>query len=947
MKNLLLRIGCFIIFLLSISKAFALPVDGVVTAGSAAISQTTPQSLLIQQGTDRAIIDWQQFNIAQGERVTIQQPGAESVLLNQVTGSDPSSIFGQLNANGRVFLSNPNGVFFSPTARVDVGSLLATTFQISNGDFMSGNFQFARTQTPSAVVNHGQIKVMDNGFVVLLGSGVSNDGHILANLGTVWLASGERASIDFSGDGLMKYQVDGNLLSSVTTLDGKTLSSAVSNSGLIQANGGQVVLSARSSASVFSSVINQSGVVEAKSLVNRGGIIRLEGGAPVANLGLIGKDHHLGEVTDASGIVIHSGRLDISAQGDGASAGEVTLSGQKVLVSGAIDAKGGGSNVLVASSDLTVMTGTIDSSGIGNSNGGTAVLWSDHDTIFNGSLLARGGLNGKGGDAEVSGYGRLSFNGHVDLAGSVENGTLLLDPREIHIVANNTVANDAEILDGTILSTDGGAADIFTINANAIPTTGNIIFEATDLISVEAPFSHASGSLTFGNSSLTNLTVDISARIENLFGTVTIIAPKGIRFLTGGQIRSDSLSLDARPNGAITTVNSNFTDIFSVTLDLAAGTGIGSSGNPLSVSISTLSGARSDTGDININIYGFCDLKNSDRRSSHDYNVINESVITTGAGNITISALAGPLVIQGSATSFTTGTGVVTLNGYDSSDAANLVKLNTFISPSDIVIRDNPAPNSDLLRGRTNSNQGGAPPPDLVVNGTILRDADSSLASPPPPRPNRVSADLCAPPPPPPPPQLLPPPPPPLPPPPPEDLPPLTKVSRPSKRPIPEIEPTIVSRISVGVPMNKPSVVARVEEDPKTDTPSDPPPCVPLEDVHFTRNGGMSVEKLDQAVLERHAKWLRDNPAAHVTIGGHADRHGNKDFNMVISGRRAESIQAYFISQGVHPSQLSLISYGVTDLACTKGRKCCPKNRRATFVCSMDRSISKQEVAKR
>jgi len=939
MKNQLLKISFLIISLFYITPAFALPVDGVVTAGSASINQTTSQSLLIQQGTDQAIINWQQFNIAQGEHVMIQQPGASSVLLNRVIGNDPSSIFGQLTANGKIFLSNPNGVYFSPSARVDVGSLLATTFQISNTDFMSGNLQFNRTQTPSAVINEGSIKVMDNGFVVLVGSGVLNEGQILANLGTVWLASGERASIDFSGDGLMKYQIVGNLLSSVSGLDGKPFSSAVNNTGLIQANGGQVILSARTTASVFSSVINQSGVIEAKSLVNRGGIIRLEGGAPVPNLGLVGKDYHLGSVTDVSGVVVHSGRLDVSGQGDGASGGEVTLVGQKVLISGAIDAEGSEAKVLVASSDLTVMTGNIDTSGIGNSNGGMAVLWSDRDTIFTGSLFSRGGPNGKGGDVEISGYERLSFNGHVDLEGTAGNGTLLLDPRSIRIVASGG-ANNIEILDGSILSTEGAGLD-WTISANSIPTTGNLSFQATDLIRVEANFSHSGGNIIFGDMSTPNLVVDIGAVVDNPFGDVRIVAPSGIHFSLGGRINSDNLSLDSSPSGRITTANGNLRDIFSVTLNLAAGEGIGAN-DPLNVSISTLSGATTVRGDIDIEMEGLCDLKSG---NDHDFNAIRGGAVfeATGGGNIRISALAGPLVILNGVTFNTTG--AVSLNGYNTSNQAD---LNRFLGATSI-----PGVNTVIIDDRFTTahsaqlltNPGGIVnvnlPADVVVNNNIFRDADNSLPAILPvglTRPAQIAPDVCVKvpflPPPPPPPSLPPPPQPPSPP----------KVSRPTKRPVPEISPTIVSKIRVEIPLNDPSVVANSHEP----LAPAPPPCVPLADIHFTRNGGISVEKTDEALLEQHAKWLRDNPSAHVVIGGHADRHGKKSWNMILSGRRAESIEAYFISQGVHPLQLSVIAYGDTDLACTKGPKCCPKNRRATFVCStMDSPISKQEVARK
>ncbi|MDP1171969.1 filamentous hemagglutinin N-terminal domain-containing protein, partial [Klebsiella pneumoniae] len=78
-------------------------------------------------GSSRAAIDWTSFDIGRNASVVFRQPDANSVALNRVTGGAPSQIFGRLSANGQVFLTNAAGVYFSPTAQVDVGALVATT----------------------------------------------------------------------------------------------------------------------------------------------------------------------------------------------------------------------------------------------------------------------------------------------------------------------------------------------------------------------------------------------------------------------------------------------------------------------------------------------------------------------------------------------------------------------------------------------------------------------------------------------------------------------------------------------------------------------------------------------------------------------------------------------------------------------------------------------------
>ena len=421
----------------------ALPAGGKVAAGSAGISKPKGQNLNINQFSDKAIINWKGFSINVNELVRFMQPSSKSIVLNRVTGLDPSSILGRLVANGRVFIINPNGILFGPNSMVNVAGLLATTLNIKDADFMAGKFTFAQdpAKNPSFVVNQGQIKVSDNGFVFLVAPGVSNEGLIIANLGKVVMGSGERLTIDFMGDGLITFAIEGKVLNQVTGPDGAPLSSAVANTGTIKADGGQVILSARASSEIFSSVVNNSGVIEARSLVNRGGVIRLEGSDSVPNTGEIGWQANLGKAQNADGRVLNTGTLNVSAAEAGAALGEVTLSGQMVGVSGAILARGAdgaqGGRVLITSRDKTILTqdGVIDTSGVGNSSAGNTVVWSDKDTVFRGTIIAKGGeTGGNGGQIEVSGHENLSFTGQVNaLAPLGTTGSLLLDPLNITV----------------------------------------------------------------------------------------------------------------------------------------------------------------------------------------------------------------------------------------------------------------------------------------------------------------------------------------------------------------------------------------------------------------------------------------------------------------------------------------------------------------------------------
>ncbi|MET0292156.1 MAG: filamentous hemagglutinin N-terminal domain-containing protein, partial [Steroidobacteraceae bacterium] len=240
----------------------ALPEGGRVVAGEATIQQSGA-SMSIRQSTDRTAIDWQKFDVGSGGHVDFVQPSSSSVALNRVIGSDASQIFGRITANGQVFLSNPNGVYFAPTASVNVGGLVATTHAISLDDFMAGRTKFDRQGSTASVVNEGELKAALGGYVALLAPEVRNQGVILANLGTVALAAGETFELQFGAN---------NTLASLR-VEPSTIRSLVDNRSAVLAPGGLIILSAQAVDRVQGGVVRNSGQIEATTLSARDGRI--------------------------------------------------------------------------------------------------------------------------------------------------------------------------------------------------------------------------------------------------------------------------------------------------------------------------------------------------------------------------------------------------------------------------------------------------------------------------------------------------------------------------------------------------------------------------------------------------------------------------------------------------------------------------------------------------
>src|SRR5579862_2063688 len=238
--------------------ALANPSGGSVTAGQATITSPGANGLVVKQTSQSAIINWQQFNIGKGQYVQFLQPSSSAVVLNRVTGGSASSILGSLTGNGQVFLVNPNGVFFGRSATLDVQGFLASTLNISDGNFLSGNYAFDQQGTAGAeIINQGKLRSHNGGYIILAGDYAENDGLITAQSGHVILASGAKTTLNLNGNQLVNFAVNTATLASFA---------GVENTGKLISDGGTVIMTADVANLLKSTVVNNTGLIEAHAI---------------------------------------------------------------------------------------------------------------------------------------------------------------------------------------------------------------------------------------------------------------------------------------------------------------------------------------------------------------------------------------------------------------------------------------------------------------------------------------------------------------------------------------------------------------------------------------------------------------------------------------------------------------------------------------------------------
>ena len=301
-----LTVMVFLAMALGGTAVQAMPSGADIRSGQGSISQDG-KNMTVQQNSQRMAIDWTKFDIAKDETVRYAQPDRNAISLNRVTGGQQSVIAGNLNANGNVVLVNPNGVVFTKNSSVDVGGLVASTARLNDEamkNFSNGKDSLDLSldkDSTASVINEGQIKAQ-GGLVALHAANVENKGTITNEGGTLAMAATKNLTLSAADDDKLNFTVDGELAKSQAL-----------NSGSLKAAGGYVVMTAKSAGDVLSTVVNNTGTIEAKTLrKNEKGQILLDGGD--------------------NGQVEVSGTLDASGTEEGQSAGNIKVIGEKTIV---------------------------------------------------------------------------------------------------------------------------------------------------------------------------------------------------------------------------------------------------------------------------------------------------------------------------------------------------------------------------------------------------------------------------------------------------------------------------------------------------------------------------------------------------------------------------------------------------------------------------------------
>ena len=591
---------------------FALPSDFQLISGEAELSRSSKDSIDICV-SDSSILHWNEFSIQENERVSFIQPSSTSCVLNRVVGENPSNILGFLESNGKVLLLNSRGIFFGEKARIDVGSLVASTLDIQDTFFDNREWHFAG-QSEMGIKNLGQIHAAE-GDLIFLSNQIENRGGLYAANGTVALGATQDLSL--------------------SPFDSK-----------------QIFIRASARNGAF---IDHSGVIHAVKVE----FIHGDGLYPDhPAFDHSGSTHALGTFEREGEISLFIPRGDVliqgimSAQNGDGSGGQIHLFGERI---------GLFKNAL------------LDVSGATSGNGGKVLLLSDLQTSFYGQILAQGGeLKGDGGFVEISSHRLLVPEGKVDTsAQNGKTGTLLLDPTDV------TISNGANAGISTFPSPNNYifSGPTATISTVSVPTLQSFLATNSVVINTNNGFGGAgditvSNTITWAapNNSLTliaNQDILIDAPISASGTGANIILNAGRNI----QVRANVQNTAVAPGGTITLI-ANTGDI-NLTAPLAGGTYVGTNfGNTLvratlgNVSISggtvansgAIIGSTNSTpaivsGDISVEAgqsitltggtgtFSFANISRSPHFSPTATNTVTGNIVVTAGRNI--SAFAG------------------------------------------------------------------------------------------------------------------------------------------------------------------------------------------------------------------------------------------------------------------------------------------------------------------
>ena len=381
-------------------------------------------TVTVEQTADRAILNWETFNI--GRQTTLQfDQQSNWAVLNRVNdpSARPSQIQGHIMADGRVLVANRKGVVFSGSSQVNLRNVVAAAASISDSQFRERGLYFdANGSQPSFTDAAGAVRVEQGallqtanpasstaagGYVLLLGSEVENAGQIVTPKGQATLAAGDSFYIrrGVGTDGNLRSTTRGNEVA--TSLAADSAAGRVVNQGLIQAATGDITLTGRQ--------VRQEGVALSSSSTDVRGTI-----------------HLLNSASDARGSVVLGEGSTTAVLVDASGAG--ALDSQRDAAQQALDGTTPTNNVIGRFDNLSRVADRSEQSRVEIISGGSV--------DFQGGSLTLA----SGGQVAVSAAGRslLRDGAQVDVAGAV-GVKVAMESNNIQINVQGNEQRDAPV----------------------------------------------------------------------------------------------------------------------------------------------------------------------------------------------------------------------------------------------------------------------------------------------------------------------------------------------------------------------------------------------------------------------------------------------------------------------------------------------------------------------
>ena len=464
--------------------ASANPTGPSIAAGAASFA--TAGKTLNVTNAPGTIINWQGFSIGVGETTRFLQQSASSAVLNRVVGGDMSSILGTLNSNGRVFLVNPHGIVVGAGARIDTASFIASTLNITDNDFLRGNFKFEGGGN-GVLRNEGTIRA--SGDIMLVGPRIENAGLIRSDNGAVLLAAGQKVTITSPDAQGVKFEL-------------QAPSDSALNVGAIQA---------KTAASMLAGTLKHSGDIRVAAAVDAQGRVALvaqkeatiAAGASIDASGVRG-----GDVQILGERVAIEGGASVNASGE--------TGGGTILVGG--DYQGRNPDVRNAQRTYIGPGAKLAADALESGDGGEVIVWADGATQFYGNISARGGAHsGDGGFVETSGKERLSVIGaRVDTSAPAgRTGTWLLDPKNARTVAGGTNPPRA-------FADNAAGNDEIDPTSSINGSVTNVVMQASNDIIFDAPIAMTEAGVSF--TAQAGRSIIVNQNITTSDGDITLTA---------------------------------------------------------------------------------------------------------------------------------------------------------------------------------------------------------------------------------------------------------------------------------------------------------------------------------------------------------------------------------------------------------------------------------------